>query len=389
MLGSIVEAMSPYPENVRAMNTVADGARARARQAVAETSGGVGVGADRVGVGVGVGGGVGGGGVGVGGGVGGGGGRGELEMDAAQYLAAHVAQVKLEAAECEFAWSTQVDGLRVQNRDLLAQVTRLERVVKENSLQWRLRERDDWKNLVSAVRKDRDRLDSDNAKLLARVASLERQLTTNGIKPLEMMSPKIQKKNAPSRSSRGRGGGTAASSQSSGDGGSTDNMTGESGGTTPDSPSAMTSSSSVHPSSDDVPHATMMRFKELEAQLADSISREDGLRDRLRASEKELQSWKVEKQTDWINQIGALQSKLNMELEQKWARNRGHRPLTSPSRSAARPGVMSRLLEVVAPYPSVESDYDEQSLKNLARALSATADASATLLPGEEKYTKA
>jgi len=50
---------------------------------------------------------------------------------------------------------------------------------------------------------------------------------------------------------------------------------------------------------------------------------------------------------------------------------------------------MSRLLEVVAPYPSVESDYDEQSLKNLARALSATADASATLLPGEEKYTKA
>ena len=66
----------------------------------------------------------------------------------------------------------------------------------------------------------------------------------------------------------------------------------------------------------------MMRFKELEAQLADSINREDGLRDRLRSAEKELHTWKVEKHTDWMNQIDAL-SKLNMELEQKWARNRG------------------------------------------------------------------
>ena len=121
----------------------------------------------------------------------------------------------------------------------------------------------------------------------------------------------------------------------------------------------------------------MMRFKELEAQLADSIAREDSLRERLRAADKELQSWKVEKQTEWIDQISALQSKLNMELEQKWARNRGHRPLTSPSKSSHGPGIVTRLLEVVAPYPSVDADYDETSLKHLAHALAE-----------EEKYTK-
>ena len=174
MLGSIVEAMSPYPENVRAMNAVADAARSRAREAVEET----------------------------------GSGGGELEMDAAQYLAAHVAQVKLEAAESEFAWSGQVEKLQKHNRELSAQVARLERVVKENSLQWRLRERDDWKNLVEAVRKDRDRLDSENAKLQSRVASLERQLTTHGIRPLQLMSPKVKKnKKAPAKRAEGCGSG--------------------------------------------------------------------------------------------------------------------------------------------------------------------------------------
>ena len=67
----------------------------------------------------------------------------------------------------------------------------------------------------------------------------------------------------------------------------------------PDLPSstATTARHSSHPSAEDVPHATMMRFKELEAQLADSINREDGLRDRLRSAEKELHTWKVEKHT--------------------------------------------------------------------------------------------
>lgn len=331
MLGAFVEAMSPYPENVQSMNKVADQARQAAREAVEENFD-----------------------------------KHELEMDAAQYLAAHVAQVKLEAAEAEYSWSSQVDELRSQNKSLSQEVQKLKRVVKENSLQWRLRERDDWKNLVSTVRKDRDRLDHENAKLKARVASLERQLTLNGVQPVSLMSPETS-----GRKSRAESGSRSKGRQVD-----------SSGGKSPQSPSDMTErskslNSSAHPSEDDVPHATMMRFKELEAQLADSISREDAMRARLRSAERELQLWKVEKQADWLNQIDALQSKLNMELEQKWARNRGHRPLLSPHRTRSAPGIVTRLIEVVAPYPALESDFDELRLLNLAKTAKLSSSASA------------
>ena len=106
-----------------------------------------------------------------------------LEPEAALYLANHVAKVKLEAAEANYKWSSQVDQLTSQNRHLTQQVEKLERVVRENSLQWRLRERDDWKNLVAAVQRDRDRLEADNEKITSTVNVMRKQLQSAGIEP--------------------------------------------------------------------------------------------------------------------------------------------------------------------------------------------------------------
>ena len=255
-----------------------------------------------------------------------------LEPEAALYLANHVAKVKLEAAEAHYKWSSQVDQLTSQNRHLTQEVEKLERVVRENSLQWRLRERDDWKNLVAAVQRDRDRLEADNEKITSTVNVMRKQLQAAGIEP---------------------------------DGAF--NATGASPPTSPVPPSATNTDTTTtttttinnvpHPNADNVPQATMMRFKELEAQLAEALTREDRLRRKLNTCENELQLWKVEKQADFDNTVLLLQSKLNVELEQKFMRKRGYRPLQSPipnKSSGGRGGLISRMVEVIAPYPPVE-----------------------------------
>ena len=74
--------------------------------------------------------------------------------------------------------------------------------------------------------------------------------------------------------------------------------------------------------------------------------------------------WKVVKHADLIAQIDALQCKLNMELEQKWSRRRGHRPLQTSDENGGT-GVISRLIEVIAPYPA-GIELDETRLIDLA-----------------------
>jgi hypothetical protein len=280
-----------------------------------------------------------------------------LDPAAAQFLADHVARVKLQAAEAEHDWSIRNDNLARQNRSLLQQVQKLERVVRENSLQWRLRERDDWKNLVSAVQRDRDRLEEENSRMSRTVSSLKRQLQSNGIEPQEPITAAAAAAAAATpttaaAAAAAAGGGPSAASSS-----------------TPATSSASARATDVpHPDSDNIPQATMMRFKELEAQLAESLCREDGLRQRLQHCEGELQSWKVEKQADLLAMIEALQHKLNLELEQKWARNRGYRPLRSPNKSSfASTGLISRFVEVIAPYPEVANEFDETHLLNVAK----------------------
>ena len=285
-----------------------------------------------------------------------------IEPEAALYLANHVAKVKLEAAEADYNWSQRVNTLQSQNRQLTQQVQKLERVVKENSLQWRLRERDDWKNLVAAVQRDRDRLETENTHLTSKVSLLKRQLVSAGVQPNELAS-------------------TDATPTGSSIAPSTTSLTSTSTPTTPTTSTTSTTSSTLptptalatptlhkstadvpHPNADNVPQATMMRFKELEAQLAESLTREDFLRHKLQTCEGELQLWRVEKQADFNDTVQSLQRKLNLELEQKWARNRGFRPLQDPfsPNKRAPSGIISRLVEVVAPYPSVEQEFDEK-----------------------------
>ena len=288
----------------------------------------------------------------------GGEGTSSLDPAAAQFLADHVAKVKLQAVEAEHDWSTRNDILTRQNSHLTQQVQKLERVVRENSLQWRLRERDDWKNLVSAVQRDRDRLEEENSRMTSTISSLTRQLQTNGLEPLEPITAAATATTATTTTTTTT---MAASSSSS-----------SSSSSAPPATSASiliprSSTSVPHPDSDNIPQATMMRFKELEAQLGESLGREDKLRQRLQQSDSELQSWKVEKQADLLAMIEALQHKLNLELEQKWARNRGYRPLQSPSKPSSSTNLISRFVEVIAPYPEVANEFDETHLLNVAK----------------------
>ena len=304
-----------------------------------------------------------------------------LDPAAAQYLAQHVARVKLQAAESAFSWSTLNEQLTRQNTHLQQQVQKLERVVRENSLQWRLRERDDWKNLVSAVQKDRDRLEHENSRHSASIASLRRQLTMNGIEPLEVTtitssSPAYVSSSSSSTTTTSSSLSSSLSSSSSANAtiatstptATTTTTTSTSAATAGVSSASAKTTSIPHPDAENIPQATLMRFKELEAQLAESLGREDHLRQRLQRCEGELQTWRVEKQADLLAMIEALQQKLNLELEQKWARNRGFRPLTSPSKSAPT-GILSRFVEVLAPYPEVEGDFDETTFVHVARMI--------------------
>ena len=237
-----------------------------------------------------------------------------LDPAAAQYLAQHVARVKLKAAEDSYKWQSQNKILSKKNQHLSTQVEKLERIVRENSLQWRLRERDDWKNLVSAVQKDRDRLEHENGRLTSSNNSLKRQLEANNIEPQDNLitTTSSQEKESPNRSN-------SSSSNTS----NTSNTSSTS--SSPNTISVSSTNNIPHPDSANIPQATMMRFKELEAQLAESLLREDKLRSRLNTSDSELIKWKVERQADLLSMISALQQKLNLELEQKWARNRGYR----------------------------------------------------------------
>jgi hypothetical protein len=275
-----------------------------------------------------------------------------LEPEAALYLANHVAKVKLEAAESEYKWSNKVDSLRSRNRHLLHEVERLEKVVRENSLQWRLRERDDWKNLVTAVQRDRDRLEAENVKIMRTVSILKRQLQTAGLEPQELLASPVSGASSPITINENSTKATTITTTS------TDEI-------------IKPRNKTPHPDADNIPQATMMRFKELETQLAESLTREDHLRKKLQKCEGELLLWRVEKQADFDNTIQLLQRKLNLELEQKFMRNRGYRPLQSPSKIASsnggRGGIISRMVEVLAPYPSVQDDYDNTELLNMAK----------------------
>lgn len=211
-----------------------------------------------------------------------------------------------------------------QNREL-------EIKCRENTLQWRLKERDDWKNLVAAVQRDRSRLEQENGSLKEHIAALHTQISGLGAEPVEPCEP--------------------FSAATSGAGADQANLNAD-----------RRSGSSGRAS----PGASDLRIRELEAQLRSTRQREDDLRQRLEMAEAEVQKWKVERQADLLAQVHALQSKLNMELEQKWARRRGNRPVRRGSEDMNSYGMLSRLIEVVAPYPEGVG-LDETRLLQLAK----------------------
>ena len=66
-------------------------------------------------------------------------------------LANHLAKVKLEAAEQIYALTNEGKYLKEKNEELSSQVLHLKQQCRENTLHWRLQERDDWKALLESV----------------------------------------------------------------------------------------------------------------------------------------------------------------------------------------------------------------------------------------------
>ena len=98
-------------------------------------------------------------------------------------MANHLAKVKLEAVEQIYSLGTKVKQVNEENKELCGEVARLKQLCRENTLHWRLQERDDWKALVEAVQKDRSRLENDNEKLSCEISALRKQLTSLGHAP--------------------------------------------------------------------------------------------------------------------------------------------------------------------------------------------------------------
>ena len=84
------------------------------------------------------------------------------DVEGLRLLANHLAKVKLEAAENRYELSRLLKITQGKNEELEGEVCRLKQLCRENTLHWRLQERDDWKALVEAVQKDRSRLEREN-----------------------------------------------------------------------------------------------------------------------------------------------------------------------------------------------------------------------------------
>ena len=236
-------------------------------------------------------------------------------------LANHLAKVKLEAAEQIYTLTTRGKFLQQENEELNVQVLHLKQQCRENTLHWRLQERDDWKALVEAVQRDRTRLETENEHLMEEISVLRKQLTTLGHVPeaptnSSYVSPSSKQKTAARYNYNNNN--TDEQEEVSEDGNSR-------------SPSYDKSDVSDH-------------INHLEEELSKSKRRESALRDKLSTLKAQLEQWRIEKQTELESQIGALRLKLDKELEAKWERSQDKSILTS---------VFSNIIETIAPHPTI------------------------------------
>jgi|EP00945_MAST-04E_sp_MAST-4E-sp1_P004403 chromosome segregation ATPase len=260
------------------------------------------------------------------------------DVEGLRLLANHLAKVKLEAAEQIYSLGTKVKQVNEENKELCGEVARLKQLCRENTLHWRLQERDDWKALVEAVQKDRSRLENDNEKLSCEISALRKQLTSLGHAP---ETPDDSAYVSPRR-------GSVASA----DGAGSHIVAGHSS-SRPDSPSV------------DFLNDPQGHIQHLEGALGESKRRESVLREKLASVTAQLEQWRIEKQSELESQIGALRHKLDTELQAKWERNHDVSALTS---------IFSSLVETVAPHPNtvvngkiskfVESRAAEESKEN-------------------------
>lgn len=259
------------------------------------------------------------------------------DVEGLRLLANHLAKVKLEAAEQLYSINTKLKGVSEENRELHSEVARLKQLCRENTLHWRLQERDDWKALVEAVQKDRSRLENDNERLSNEISLLRKQLTSLGYVP---ETPDNSAYVSPRRGSVGSGDGASSQADS---------------GPTPRSASP----------SMDFSQNPQGHIEHLEEALAESKRRESSLREKLSSVTAQLEKWRIEKQSELESQIGALRHKLDRELQAKWERNHDVSVLTS---------MFESLVETVAPHPNtvvngkiskfVESQDLEESKEN-------------------------
>ena len=236
------------------------------------------------------------------------------DVEGLRLLANHLAKVKLEAAENRYELSRLLKITQGKNEELEGEVCRLKQLCRENSLHWRLQERDDWKALVEAVQKDRSRLERENEKLVTEISLLRQQVTSLGHVPeapenSAYISPLKATATSPTRQEEDHGSGSRRNSCS--------------------------------PSIDDDPAGYIGR---LEEDLGLSKRRESALREKLASLTAQLERWRIEKQSDLENQVDALRHKLDTELQAKWERSQ-HRGAIS--------GLFSSLIETVAPHPTL------------------------------------
>lgn len=237
------------------------------------------------------------------------------DVEGLRLLANHLAKVKLEAAENRYELSRLLKITQGKNEELEGEVCRLKQLCRENTLHWRLQERDDWKALVEAVQKDRSRLERENEKLVTEISLLRQQVTSLGHVP---EAPENSAYVSPLKAT------TTSSTPQEEDYGYDSRR-----------------NSSCSPSIDDDPAGYIGR---LEEDLGLSKRRESALREKLASLTAQLERWRIEKQSDLENQVDALRHKLDAELQAKWERSQ-HRGAIS--------GLFTSLIETVAPHPTL------------------------------------
>lgn len=242
------------------------------------------------------------------------------DPDGLRLLATHLAKVKLEAAEQIYALTTQGKYLQQENEELNNQVLQLKQLCRENTLHWRLQERDDWKALVEAVQRDRTRLENENEKLMEEISILRKQITTLGRVPETPTTSAYVSPSSKQKISRqynyNEDRKDVDEAVSYGD---------------DSKPTFDTNNVSGH-------------INHLEEELSKSKRRESSLRDKLSTLKAQLEQWRIEKQTELESQIGALRRKLDKELEEKWERSQDKSMLSS---------VFSNIIETIAPHPTI------------------------------------